>query len=236
MKDIGYIVIFICFFQVAPLAAQTPYIMIDPGHGGEDPGAVGCGLEEKNVNLETSLNLRQLLQDNGFDVIMTREEDVYLTLASRTDYANAQRVDRFVAIHTNASSPPSTGVETFCYYTASTFSFDLRDKIQNEMLSIWQLRDRGVKTAGFYVLKHTVMPATLSELAFINNCTDDALYLSDSTELSRAAEAHLWAIQLHYGEDPEKTGQIKGFVYEYQESNPQKRERESHILLKHNNN
>ncbi len=214
--------------------ARQKLICVDPGHGGHDSGAVGCGLKEKDVVLDVGKRLRTLLQNAGFRVIMTRDTDVFIPLSGRTSYANSHGADRFVSIHNNAaSSSAANGTETFCARGASSKSVDLRDKIQEEMLAVWHLRNRGGKTAGYYVLRHTNMPATLSELAFITNCSKDAVFLGSSTERQRAAEAHLRAILRHFGmntdvpptdgdvdgdeDDPGNTGgsgRLQGVVYE----------------------
>lgn len=197
--------------------ARAQSICVDPGHGGSDPGAVGCGLEEKDVNLDTGLRLRDLLQGAGFSVLMTRETDVFISLVGRADYANANGADRFVSIHANSNSgTPATGTETYCATGASANAVDLRDKIQAEMVAAWGLADRGGKTANFTVLTATAMPATLSELGFVNNCSVDATYLSSPTHLQEAAAAHLRAIQLHYGQNPTDTGTARGAVFEDQ--------------------
>lgn len=200
------------------LAVATPAwateICLDPGHGGSDPGAIGCNLEEDAINLDTGLKLKALLVNTGFTVVMTRSTDTYVSLSSRSDYANAQGADRFVSIHSNSADPPGTGTETFCAPTGSSNSFDLRNKIQAEMIAAWGLTDRGGKTADYSVLVHTNMPATLTELAFINKCTPDAEYLGSAAHRQEAAEAHLRAIQRHLGIAPSQTGTARGAVFE----------------------
>lgn len=197
--------------------ARAQSICVDPGHGGSDPGAVGCGLDEKDVNLDTGLRLRDLLQGAGFSVLMTRETDVFISLVGRADYANANGADRFVSIHANSNSgTPATGTETYCATGAGANAVDLRDRVQAEMVAAWGLADRGGKTANFTVLTATAMPATLSELGFVNNCAVDAVYLSSPEHRQEAAAAHLRAIQLHYGHNPTDTGTARGAVFEDQ--------------------
>ncbi|MFH1810316.1 MAG: N-acetylmuramoyl-L-alanine amidase [Pseudomonadota bacterium] len=180
--------------------AHATKICLDPGHGGSDPGALGCNLREASINLDTQLRLRTLLQGAGLSVIMTRETDVSVGLSARAEYANARAANRFVSIHSNsASSSSATGIETFCATNGSSNSFDMRNKIQSEMVATWPLANRGGKTANFTVLTATSMPATLSELGFIVNCSADATYLGSPAQRQRAAEAHLHAIQRHLG-------------------------------------
>jgi len=186
--------------------AQTAKVCIDPGHGGSDPGAVGNGQQEKTNVLNTGLKFKAWLdkdtQDpNGggsWNVIMTRSTDVDVSLQARCDFANNNGANRFLSIHNNAASDTSAnGTETYSYSSTGTAA-DLRNKIQSRMLEAWNRRDRGVKTASFYVLKYTNMPATLSELAFITNA-GDAVYTGGSSWQDLAAKAHMFALQNHYG-------------------------------------
>ncbi|MBI5544535.1 MAG: N-acetylmuramoyl-L-alanine amidase [Deltaproteobacteria bacterium] len=197
--------------------AQSQYLIcVDPGHGGTDSGALGCGLSEKDINLDTALRLRTLLQEVGFNVIMTRDSDVAVALAQRTDYANAQAATRFVAIHSNAGG--GTGIETYCDTAATSASEDwkLATTIQTEMCAAWPLRDRGLKQATFHVLVDTTMPATLTEMGFIDMCTPDAQYLGDGAHRQEAALAHLRALQIHLGlpVGPALKGIARGVVFE----------------------
>ena len=77
-------------------------VVIDPGHGGKDPGASDNGVIEKNVNLSVGLELERILSARGYRVVMTRNTDVYLTLQERTDIANKEEADLFVSVHVNA--------------------------------------------------------------------------------------------------------------------------------------
>ena len=191
------------------LAGGAPRIMIDPGHGGADPGAVANGLAESEVNLDVSLRLRALLEADSldpagggtWDVRMTREVDAGVSLAQRVSMANSWPADRFYSIHHNAfTSPAANGTETFSFANG-TVAADLRDKSQEELLAALGLTDRGVKTANFFVLVNTTMPAILSEGGFLTSPVDSAV-LSDPQQLQRAAEAHLYALQRHFGHAP----------------------------------
>ncbi|MCL2009533.1 MAG: N-acetylmuramoyl-L-alanine amidase [Synergistaceae bacterium] len=89
----------------APRRPGSMLVVLDPGHGGKDPGAVGNNLREKDINLAIGLKMEKALQNKGFDVKMTRRADVYLTLRERTDFANKENADMFVSIHANALPP-----------------------------------------------------------------------------------------------------------------------------------
>ena len=171
---------------VAPAVAATPVIpnvprgqtivVIDPGHGGRDPGAVGIGgLQEKQINTTVSHRVRQRLQEAGLTVLMTREGDQWVDLDARAQFANRARADVFVSIHANAismSRPEVNGLET--YYLAS--GERLARSIHNSVLRNTDMRDRGVRQARFYVLRHTSMPAVLVETGFVTGAEDAARF------------------------------------------------------------
>lgn len=189
-------------------SAHAQAIVVDPGHGGNDPGGSGNGMDEKDIVLDTSLRFLELLRGSGaqggrnWTAEITRDTDVFIPLASRASYANNLGADRFVSIHANAfSDPQANGTETFSA-GAPTTSSEMRDLIQEEMVAEWGLTDRGGKTANFTVLTATSMPASLSELGFVTNPGDAALLGSDDAR-QRAAQAHLRALERHYGGVPE---------------------------------
>jgi MYXO-CTERM domain-containing protein len=192
----------------APAAAQKK-IVIDPGHGGQDPGGVGTGMQEKNVVLDTCQRFKALLDaDTGdaggggsWTVFLTRSDDTFVELSARASYANSKGADRFMSIHSNAFGDASAnGTETFSY-TGTGEGAALRNLVQDEMIKAWGLTNRGNKTANFAVLRETSMPAELHELAFITNATD-AQKLASPDERQKAAEAHLKAIQRHFDIPP----------------------------------
>jgi len=184
-------------------------IMIDPGHGGSDPGAAANGLVEKVLNLEVALRLRDLLEldtadttgGGEWDVRLTRTTDVAVSLTARTTLANNWPADRFISIHHNAfSSSAVNGTETFSFANG-TLSANLRDRVQEELLTGLGLANRGAKTANFHVLRETNMPAALSEGGFLTSPIDAAV-LSSPTAWDASAESHLFALQRHYGIAP----------------------------------
>ncbi len=172
------------------LAGKT--IVIDPGHGGNDPGAVGRNhrLAEKFVNLDTALRVAQLLENAGANVVLTRNSDVFITLSQRVNIAHANNADIFVSIHANAHSNRAIGgIET--YYNTSfqrQDSYRLANMLQQELVSELGLRDIGVKTAGFRVIRSTQVPSVLVELAFLSNPGEEEL-LNQASFRQRAAEA-----------------------------------------------
>lgn len=151
-------------------------VVIDPGHGGRDPGAVGIGgLREKDINTTVSRRIQASLQAKGINVVMTRSDDRELDLQPRVNIAERADADIFVSIHSNAismSRPDVNGLETYYYSTG----FRLAQTIQNNILQRTDLRDRGVRRARFYVLVNTSMPAVLVETGFVTGREDAARF------------------------------------------------------------
>lgn len=176
-------------------------IALDPGHGGTDPGAIGfTGLKEKVVTLAVAIHLKEFLEDAGSKVIMTRSGDQSVSNKGRVDVANDAGADIFLSIHANAySDPKSNGTETF--YSVQNNSGDaskyLAQQLQRELVSVLGLRDRGVKTANFYVISEAGMPAALVELAFLTNEEEEALFKDPETYI-RSAEALFTGLEAYF--------------------------------------
>ena len=166
--------------QLPNVASKRLKVAIDPGHGGRDPGAVGIGgLRETDIVLDVSLKLAELLQKQGVEVVLTRQDEREIDLEPRVRQANRANVDLFVSVHANAislSRPDVNGIET--YYYATGASQELAKTIQESLLDATNVNDRGVHQARFYVLHHTTMPATLVEVGFVTGA-EDARRLSD---------------------------------------------------------
>ncbi len=183
-------------------------VVIDPGHGGRDPGAAGRQHEEKAVVLQISLRLGQILRQQGFRVHMTRVTDQYLTLEQRIEVARRHRADLFVSIHANAAANQSVhGVETFLLPprgTAGTYTnrvldthragnaFDKQNlrlayEIQRHSLARTRANDRGVKHATFQVLRDLPCPGVLIETGFISNPREEQLLANPAYQTRMAA-------------------------------------------------
>jgi N-acetylmuramoyl-L-alanine amidase len=168
--------------------ANAQLICVDPGHGGSDPGALGCGLRESDINLKVSKLLATALKNAGFSVKMTRSSDTDVSLSGRTSYANSIGASRFVSVHCNAFNGSAHGTETYCWGSGSSTSFSMRDAVNPKVVAALGTYNRGCKTANYYVVKYTNMPAILTELAFIDN-SGDAAKLGNSTYQQKAANA-----------------------------------------------
>ncbi|PZD70512.1 N-acetylmuramoyl-L-alanine amidase LytC [Acaryochloris thomasi RCC1774] len=158
----------------APIAVKpgAKVVLIDPGHGGRDPGAVGRGgLQEKRVVLPVSLRVVEELRRRGVNAQLTRSSDQTVDLAPRVRKAEGLNADIFVSIHANAislSRPEINGLETFYYQTGSR----LASNIHRSILQSVNVKDRRIRQARFYVLRKTSMPAVLVELGYVTGSTD----------------------------------------------------------------
>jgi len=179
-------------FLKLPDVKQNKFsVVIDPGHGGPDPGAIGIGgIREKDVVLEVSKIIKNLLSEKGVKVRLTRENEIDLDLPPRVSFANNTDADIFVSIHANASRGKRrdiNGLETFYYRGWRGRS--LAKKIQKEILRVSPgSPDRGVKQGRFYVIKNTRMPAVLVEIGFLTGRLD-ARRLEKTTHRKRLAYA-----------------------------------------------
>ena len=175
-----------------PNIGRLQTVVLDPGHGGHDKGAVGSYGYEKNFALDVARKLRPLLQAKGLRVIMTREGDYFVPLEVRAQIANAARDSIFVSIHFNATDrdPNATGFEIFSFTprgapstsdtsltlssldmqagsTVDTQSMALSSCIYHSLLGHIPEFDRGIKRARFAVLRLTRVPAVLIEGGFL---------------------------------------------------------------------
>lgn len=157
------------------LASQT--LVIDPGHGGHDPGKVGFKVKEKEVVLDTALRLKKLLAKTPVNVEYTRETDIYISPNQRPVLAKKVKGTQFVSIHANAGG--GTGSETYYYGKAKATNPHVKDSqllaqsIQKRIVVALDTKDRGDKHGNFAVLRENNMPAALVELAFLDTKADN---------------------------------------------------------------
>ena len=168
-------------------------VVIDPGHGGPDPGAIGIGgLRETDVVLDICLQMARLLQARGVQVLMTRTSEVDVDLPPRVSLANSSGADLFVSVHANALSmarPDVNGIETFYFEGAGASARRLAAALQQQMLAISPgSPDRGVRTGRFFVIRRTVMPSALVEMGFLTGAIDSRR-LADASFRRRMALA-----------------------------------------------
>ena len=167
-------------------------ITIDAGHGGSDSGAIGpTGVMEKSVTLRVAQELKRLLVAEGATVYMTRDRDTEVSpkgakasdieeLQARCDIPNKNGSDVFVSIHMDSfSNGAAKGTTGYYYSLGSKRSRDLADKIRSGVVDQLGTQSRGTQSCNFYVVKHTDMPATLVEVAFISNKGEEQLMNSE---------------------------------------------------------
>ena len=163
-------------------------ITLDPGHGGSDPGAIGAsGLKEKQITLEISMRVKELLEKEGAKVYMTRttDKDVYgpnasdrAELQARVNVAEKYNSDLFVSLHINSSVNKSVGGFSSYYYPKTDNDLKIAKAIQDKFAKNFGVDNLGVRQANFYVVKRCSMPATLLEMCFISNPKEEKLMKS----------------------------------------------------------
>ena len=232
----------------APKKFTIKRIVLDPGHGGYDVGAIGrrLKLREKNLTLAIARKLKGIMEENGIEVVMTRDNDTFIPLKRRADIANKSGADLFVSVHINASRTNRLkGFE--CYYLSDATDDNARaleatenaslklgdgaemERSDNLTTTLWDmaltenrnesvalarhicssvessfaLLSRGIRSARFYVLKYTRIPAVLVENGYISNRYEE-MKLKDTRFLGRLADALAQGI-LSYKKEYERT-------------------------------
>ncbi|MGE5582025.1 MAG: N-acetylmuramoyl-L-alanine amidase family protein, partial [Bacillota bacterium] len=162
----------------SPVVNKT--FIIDPGHGGQDNGASGKkGTLEKELNLEVSLRLKDLLEEAGAKVVLTRLDDTFISLYERAFLANFLMADFFISVHTNSHPKIQTeGIEVF-YYPNHSHARPLATNILDAMVRETGLKKLTVKTNNFAVIRETQMPGVLLELGFLSNPQEELTLSSD---------------------------------------------------------
>lgn len=169
-------------------------VILDAGHGGSDPGEVVGSVHEKHINLQIACKMKDLLEASGIAVIMTREDDSFVSLEDRALIANGSDAALFVSVHCNSydDSAAVSGFEVYYYQDKQAKS--LAHSICSDLEATGQLRMRGVKTKELYVIKNTTMPAILLEMGFLTNeaerqklCTDEYQQMLAEVIASRIA-------------------------------------------------
>ena len=193
MTDSGY------FRVVAPnkgngLAGKT--IVLDPGHGGSDPGGGAAGVYEAPINLGTGLYLKSLLESAGATVIMTRDSDKTVSLDERNLITRRQEADLFISLHCDvADTSSAAGVSVYYYYPwskpyAQSLQDGLVDAYRSSVYSAssanYSKVDRGIKFYAFQVARSEGCPAVLIELGFMTNAQERATLQKATTQQALA--------------------------------------------------
>lgn len=169
---------------VLPKCTGKHAVVLDPGHGGSDYGAIRAGINEKDINLDVAKRVEALLVSKGVSVAMTRETDQTVSLQARTVFTENNCPDIFVSVHVNSSVRPEiTGVETHYYHPNSV---NLAQTIHADLVSAVKSPDRGLFKSRFYVINHTNVPAVLVEIGFISNSEERAELVSEQRKQQTA--------------------------------------------------
>ncbi|WP_322905690.1 N-acetylmuramoyl-L-alanine amidase family protein [Paenibacillus campi] len=172
-------------------------IVIDAGHGDQDPGAIGSQTSEKRLNLGLALKVEALLKDDpSIDVVLTRSDDTFLPLKERVKIAEKLNADVFVSIHANSgSSSAASGTETYYQRTSSK---KLAQTIHKYLVAATGFKDRGVQYGNFHVIRETTMPAVLLEVGFISNRAEESKMM-DSAKQDQVAASIVKGIKEYLG-------------------------------------
>ena len=182
-------------------------VCIDPGHGGSSSGATLGSRLEKDDTLRLSLLVRDILEDRGYTVVMTRDNDSDVSLADRCKIANKARASLFVSIHRNSStSPDATGMEMWVHSSSPTDDTLLAQNIL-DCLDTLDITNRGIHSGyrdgadmNYYINRHTKMPSVLAEIDFISNKTDNKNYDKNIEKYAKAIAdgIELTLKEMHY--------------------------------------
>lgn len=170
-----------------PKVPKTKPVVIDPGHGGKDPGAIGCnGVREKDVNLRIARRVTALLRQQGVEVRMTRNSDSFMELNDRAEVSNQVNARLFVSIHADsARNSAARGYTVFIPASRCAQSNPLASGILREFASTGMV-NRGTRKADYRVLRLTKCPAVLVETGFLSNRLDARKLASDEYQLQCA--------------------------------------------------
>lgn len=191
-------------------AGQLRCVVIDAGHGGRDAGACNGSIREADLNLALAKKLKALLLKSGFQVVMTRETDVFLTLQQRVDIANRYQDAIFVCLHHNSARSSASGIETFTLApqgTTSPFARSQRDRfltgnrqdstnialaaaVHSTAILYSKAEDRGIQRARFSVLCTVRHPAILFEGGFVTNPREVRLLVDPDYQKALALAIH----------------------------------------------
>ena len=171
-------------------SGQAPVIVLDAGHGGKDPGSSCWGADEKDITLEIVEKAAQLLRHEGYEVLLTREDDTWVAKEDRPVFASDHAADLFISVHLNALEDDSVthGIETYCNEAACGGSAALAQAVQSHVVAETGGKDRGVITdSDFYVVHHAEVPSCLLEAGFLTAREEGALLMDGAYQDKIAA-------------------------------------------------
>lgn len=156
--------------ELPAITQKNIKIVLDAGHGGKDNGTSYEGEKEKDINLAVVEKMKEILEQNGVTVVLTRATDVFISLDERVDIANQIEADLFISIHCN-DYPQDTSIKGLeCYFPEGSIDGESYAKSIIEILKKrGNITTRNAKSEDYRVLRNTKMPAVLIELGFISN-------------------------------------------------------------------
>lgn len=199
LKNVSFMILLL---KMCLVFSQKKVVVIDPGHGGIDLGAIGInGTYEKNVVLKVAkeiLKLNKSLFENELDIYLTRYSDTLISLSDRSRLTKSLKTDVFVSLHCNAFQNSSRGMEVYVHNSEnpnSKASIALGVSVLDESTRKLSFKERGVKFANFQVLRETVLhsPSVLIEMGFMTNA-DEADYFLKSKNVKAMALTVLMGI------------------------------------------
>ena len=159
-------------------------IVLDAGHGGSDYGAIREGINEKDITLDVTKRVESLLRSKGYNVIMTRKDDTFVSLEDRVNISKNEAPQIFVSIHVNSAvSKEPYGSETHYYHE---YSKELATVVNKHLAQEISTKDRGLFKSMFYVINHTTVPAILVEIGFISNDNERNELITDKRKQATA--------------------------------------------------
>ncbi len=170
-------------YQTLPNVNKSVTIMVDPGHGGNDPGTSSAdeGVYEKDITWDVALKVQEYLEEAGVNVMLSRNGDEFINKHDRAAKANERGVDLFVSIHCNflENDTVTSGVETY-YVEGVEDGKALANAVHSQVLAITGADDMYVRTNDFVVIKDTNMPAVLIEIGYLSSPEDVGLLCTNS--------------------------------------------------------
>lgn len=168
---------------------ENHMVVLDAGHGGEDGGTVEQAATEKEINLAVVLKLKELLEEQGIRVVLTRDKDIFMKLEERVQIANGEKADLFISIHCNYYEKDSSIYGLECYYCKSgEEGKHYAEKIMETIEESKNIVSRNVKPADYYILKNTTVPAVLVEIGYLSNYNERNQLMSEEYQEKLAGE------------------------------------------------
>jgi len=203
MNKLATMLLVTILLAVFPAQAFAAKVVVDAGHGGSDPGAIGVNqLREKDVNLDIAMKLKQQLVERGYQVALTRSGDSYLSLSSRVEMTNQANADLFVSIHANSHSSSSARGSLVLYYdnaypqadypaspemaTLTPKSKKLATSVLDGVVRSAGTANLGIVPSAVYVVRSGTIPSVLVETAFLSNAQDAAMLSQQSVRQNMA--------------------------------------------------